>query len=254
MKEPTENPIQVADRLFQTLELLATCPPMSLMELSQTLGLNKSTMHRILNSLVYMGYAKQENNSLKYTLTHRICELSNQFMHQTNIIPMVRPYLQELVNLSGETIHLVQMDQNSAIYIDKMESTQNSIRLVSKVGKSIPLYCSAVGKAMLANMGDDVIKEIWNNSDIRALTPQTIVDFKDFMNEIDRVRKNGYALDLEENELGVRCIAVAISNYQNQPNYAISISAPVTRMGRRRILELAEFVWDVKKRLRNELR
>ncbi len=252
MKPSTENPIQVADRLFQTMELLATNPPMGLMDLSHSLELNKSTMHRILTSLIYLGYVTQETPSGKYTLTQRICDIASQFAKQTDVVSSVRPILEDLANHFRETVHLVQIEGDTAIYIDKIDSPKNLIPLSSKIGESIPLYCTGVGKALLADLSDDDIKDVWQNKSPEPQTANTITDYFDFMEEIERIRKNGYALDLEEYETGVRCIAISLDGYIKRSHYAISISAPVRRMDRDRIMELSEYMWKLKKQLQQE--
>lgn len=247
-----KNPIQVADRLFHTLEVLAETGPTGLMELSSILSLNKSTVHRILNSLIYMGYVKQNAETSKYSLTYKIWDLANQLLTQNDIVDIARPHLKELVGKCGETVHLVQVDGLKAVYIDKVESYTNSVRMVSKVGKSIPLYCSGVGKALLAEMNSADVREIWDKSDIKTLTPHTITTFEVLQKRLAQVRTQGYALDDEENELGVRCIAACIKDYKGKPKYAFSISAPVGRMSDERIAELAKDVLNTQKKLEAE--
>lgn len=251
-KETEKNPIQVADRLFQALELLARSGPAGLMELSSALSLNKSTAHRVLNSLIYMGYVKQNQDTSKYSLTFKIWDLANQLLMQNDIVEIARPHLKELVSKCEETVHLVQADGTKAVYIDKVESYSNSVRMVSKVGKSIPLYCSGVGKALLAEMEPDMVKEIWDKSEIKPLTAHTITDFETLQERLQQVRASGYALDDEENELGVRCIAACIKDYKGKPKYAFSISAPLTRMSDERIAQLAKAVLDTQKKLEAE--
>lgn len=251
--ESKKNPIQVSERIFNTIECLAQNGAMGLQELSSKLNLNKSTVHRILNSLIFMEYARQDAESSKYSLSFKICGLANQILAQNNIIDIARPYIKELSAASGETVHLVQIDGNNAIYIDKVEASKNSVRMISMVGKSIPLYCSGVGKAMLADMPDEKIESIWKHSSIQQLTKYTITKYVDFIKLIEETRKTGYAIDNEENELGVRCIAVALKGYNGKSTHAISISAPKDRMSNNRILELKELILKTKKQIENEL-
>ena len=126
------------------------------------------------------------------------------------------------------------------------------MRLVSMVGKSIPLYCSGVGKAMLADMPDEKIRSVWEQSDIRKITEYTITDLTDFQEEIRKIRRNGYSLDNEENEPGVRCIAVSLKSFQGKPSYALSISAPKDRMEDSRIEELKEMILNTKEKISQE--
>lgn len=248
-----KNPIQVSERIFNTIECLAKYGPMGLLELSKELNLNKTTVHRILNSLICMDYARQDPESLKYSLTFKFCGISNQILAQNNMIDLARPYLKELAEQTGETVHLVQIDGTQAVYIDKVEASHNSVRLVSKVGKSIPLYCSGVGKAMLADMSDDKIRNIWEKSIIRKLTEYTVTDFMEFQKLIAQIRQDGYALDNEENELGVRCIAVSLKNYKSKPSYAISVSAPKDRMSDERLQEIRKQILTAKENIQREM-
>lgn len=244
-----KNPIQVADRLFLVMEILAETGPVTLAELCSHLDLNKSTVHRLLSSLIYMEYVKQDSETGKYALSFKLLNLSNKLLSHIDILDTVRPCLRKLSAEIGETVHFVQLDGLDAVYICKEESQQNSIRMVSKVGSRIPLYCSGVGKAMMADMDSTRIQTIWYDSDIKKLTPHTIIDYTQFLEKIKEVSTKGYALDDEENELGVRCIAVSIPDYKGRTKYALSVSAPIGRMSDERIEELAKIVLEVKEEI-----
>lgn len=237
-----KNPIQVAGRLFETLELLVDRGSIGLMDLSSELKLNKSTAHRVLNSLIYMGYAKQNETDGKYEPTFKIVDMANRIMSKVDVVRLVRPYLRKLMEATGETVHFVERDGQDAVYIDKVECFHNGIQMVSRIGSRIPLYCSGVGKAMVAQMDPWEAEEIWNSSRIEKLTPCTITDFEQFQKELQDIRGRGYALDNEENEVGVRCIACSLKDAMGKARYAFSISAPVSRMDQERIRRLAEYV------------
>lgn len=253
MEETTKNPIQVAERLFQVIELLAEHGPMGIMELSGLLGFHKSTTHRLVTSLQYMGYIRQDEESLKYALSLKFLDIGSRILEQTNMAALIHPALKKLSEQTGETVHLVQREGIEAVYIDKVESTASSIRMVSRVGSRIPLYCSGVGKALLAELPDPQIRTVWDSSEIRRLTPHTITSFDALMERIGEVRERGYALDDEENEEGVRCIAVSLRDYHKEPVYALSISAPVGRMTDERILELRDRVLAFREELSKTL-
>lgn len=249
-----KNPIQVADRLFGTMELLAENGSAAVSEVSETLGLNKTTAHRVLASLVYMGYARQNEESGRYEPSLKIVGISNKIMNHLDIVQIVRPYLRKLMEITDETVHFVERDGTDAVYIDKVESYRNGIQMVSRIGSRIPIYCSGVGKAMVSAMDDmQEARDIWERSDVRALTPYTITDFDTFRKELDQIRERGYALDNEENEDGVRCIAVSLRSYTNQIKYAFSISAPVSRMGNERIRELAGYILEIKRQIEEKI-
>lgn len=248
-----KNPIQVSERIFHTIEYLAQYGPTGLADLSRDLGLNKTTVHRILNSLICMDYVKQDAETLKYSLSFKFCNIATQILAQNNIIDLVRPYIKELSELTGETVHLVQIDGTQAVYIDKVEASHSSVRLVSKIGKSIPLYCSGVGKALLADMTNEKICEIWSQSCIRSLTEYTVTDFDAFMKLIEDIRIKGYALDNEENELGVRCIAASLPSFHGSTKYAISISAPKDRMTDEQLTAFSQQLLDIRKKILREI-
>lgn len=249
MRKEDKNPIQVADRLFGAVELLAKNGPLGLTELSNELKLNKSTAHRVLNSLIFMGYVRQTEENGKYSLTFKLTELANQMMSKVDIVHIVRPHLVRLMELTGETVHFVERDGVEGVYIDKVEACANTVQMVSRIGSKIPLYRSGVGKAMAARMSNPEVKKLWEESTIVRTMPYTITDYDDFMKNLEEVRERGYALDNEENEAGVRCIAVSLPVHNQPARYAFSISAPVGRMDNDRIRELAAYVLDARKRI-----
>lgn len=245
-KEDAKNPVQVAQRIFQVIEALSITGPAGLMELSNSLGLHKSTAHRLLTSLAFMGYVRQDEETGKYMLTFKIVELSSRVLGQLDVPSLVHPCLKKLMEQTGETVHLVQRDGNDAVYIDKVEALSGTVRMVSRVGSRIPLYCSGVGKAILAMMKDGQVRDIWQASKISSLTEHTIISLEKLYPVLAAVRKNGYAMDDEENEIGVRCIAAAVPDYKGHPKYAFSISAPAGRMTAGRVEELAGYVLEMK--------
>ena len=248
-----KNPIQVAGTLFQALELLADTGSIGLMDLSATLSLNKTTAHRVLNSLIYMGYAKQDPATGKYEPTFKIVDIANRIMSKVDIVQTVRPYLRKLMEASGETVHFVERDGTDAVYIDKVESFNNGMQMVSRIGSRIPLYCSGVGKAMLAQMDSWEAEEVWNASGVSPLTEHTITDYGKFQQELAQIQQRGYALDNEENQIGVRCIACSLKDPAGIPKYAFSISAPTSRMNDERIRELAFYVLEAGKEMAESL-
>lgn len=248
----SKNPIQVVDRVFNVIEVMSSTGPIGLIELSNILNLHKSTTHRLLNSLAYMDYVKQDEETGKYILTFKLLEIANRSLEHNDIYPIAHKYLKKLSMKTGETIHLVQQHGIDAVYIDKVESKVNSVRMTSKVGSRIPLYCSGVGKAILASLSNEEVTQIWNNSDIHKLTPYTITTLESLFNRLEEVRKNGYALDDEENEEGVRCIAACILDYRGRAKHAFSLSAPTSRMSDERIKELIPDVLELKDELSKE--
>ncbi len=249
----TKNPVQSAERIFQVAEMLAEHGEMGLMEISAALGLHKSTVHRLLMSLVYMGYAKQDAETQKYMLSYKIVSMAGKILDRMDILKVAKPYMERLSDLSGETVHLVQREENNILYIYKIEAKVGTIRMVSHVGMVHPMYCSGVGKAIMATLPEKEVKQIWNESIIEKKTEHTITDYEEMKKVLAEVRECGYALDDEENEQGVRCIAASLRDYHNEVRYAFSISGPVSRMTRERVEELSVDVKKVQEELSREL-
>ncbi len=252
-EKETKNPVQSAERIFQVMEMLADNGEMGLMELSAALGLHKSTVHRLLMSLVYMGYAKQDEVTQKYMLSYKVVNMAGKVLERTDILQIAKPYMERLSDLSGEAVHLVQREGNNILYIYKIEAKVGTIRMVSHVGMVHPMYCSGVGKAIMATLPEEEVKQIWNESVIEKKTEKTITDYAKMREVLEEVQKNGYALDDEENEKGVRCIAACLHGYQKEVKYAFSISGPTSRMTREHVKELAVDVLKVQKELSGEL-
>lgn len=252
MEPENKNPIQSAERIFLVLETLADCPPVGLVELSNRLKLHKSTVHRLLSSLIFMGYVKQDDETDKYMLTFKLVKLSSKILSRMDVLSIAHPFMEQLALKCQETVHFVQRDGTDMIYLDKVEPPivrESSIRMASQVGLSRPMYCSGVGKSVLAELPNQTIEEIWKNSIIEKKTEHTIITLNDLFKELELVRQHGYALDREENEIGVTCIAACIFTYQQFPKYAFSISAPTSRMTAERIQELAADVLNAQKKL-----
>ncbi|MCI8610229.1 MAG: IclR family transcriptional regulator [Firmicutes bacterium] len=259
-----KNPIQVADRLFQVLETLAKNDPLTLGELQQIIPLNKTTLHRLLASLAYMGYVKQDGVTGKYAPSLKLATLANHMIQHIDILELIRPHMKRLCEETGETVHFVQLEGWEAVYIAKEESLRNTVRMVSRIGSRIPLYCSAVGKALLAHMEPSQVEILWQQSEVRPLTPHTITDYALLCQTLNQVRKQGYAVDNEENELGVRCVAVSLQMAQTLDTpasaalanplsqYAISVSGPVSRMTEERTSHIASLLLNMKKQFRQQ--
>ena len=252
-EKEVKNPVQSAERIFQVLEMLADHGEMGLMELSTALGLHKSTVHRLLMSLIYMGYAKQNEKTQKYMLTYKLVNMSGKILDRMDIVEIAKPYLERLSHISGETVHLVRRDGSDILYIHKIEAKVGTIRMVSRVGMIHPMYCSGVGKAIMATLPEKEVKKIWDASVIERKTDKTIVRYEDMLITLEEVRKNGYALDDEENEEGVRCIAASLRGHGKSVKYAFSVSGPSSRMTKERVEELAVDIKKVQVELSREL-
>ena len=237
MAEPSS--VQSLDRAFDLLELLCRSHGgMTIGALSAETGLHKSTVHRLLASMCQRGYVQRDAATSIYRASMRLCELSSYIMDNLDMVDIVRAPLEALGRQTEETVHLAMQEGRDIVYIHKVERGSGAIRMFSRIGMRRPLFCTGVGKAILATWPDSEVQAVWTQSDVHPWTAHTIVEEQAFFEEIERVRQRGYAIDNEENELGIRCIAAALPDYSGRATYAISLSAPAGKMTDARIAAL----------------
>lgn len=249
------NPVQSADRIFRVMETLCEDGPCSLMDVARKLDLNKTTAFRLLSSLVYMGYAAQDVDTLKYHMTLKLTNLSGKVLSRFDILKTATPLLDELMLNTHEAVHLVRRTGNFISYLYKSEPVDEdtSVRLTSYVGMVSPMYRTGLGKAILGTLPLEETKRIWDESEIIIRTKYTIGTFEGLLEELDKSRSRGYYLDDQENELGVRCIAIPVYDYTGKADYAISVSALLSRMDDERLPVLANMLHKVGAKLEEEL-
>nr|WP_197970039.1 IclR family transcriptional regulator [Mesobacillus harenae] len=206
-------------------------------EIAKQIDINKSSVYRILSTLAQYGYIEQDMDTGRYKLGYKFLEISSKLLDSIDIRAEARPYLLELEQVTNEVIHLVVYDQGEVVYIEKLEGNE-TLRMHSKVGKRAPMHCTSVGKAILANLPSNIVMEILDRKGLPVHTDKTIINKDAFLKELEMVRRKGYALDLEENEYGITCIAVPIFDHLGKAVSAVSISGPSIRMTEERIEQL----------------
>ena len=254
MKKVNPNyPIKVLNKTLSILEiLLQHGSAMNMTEISEKLGLYPSTIHRILDTLKYWGYVEQDPNTQKYQLGLKLLELGMAKFHQMDLVGEAAPYLKELVKECNETVHLGVLEEGEVMYLAKEESSQ-TIRMISYVGKRAPVYCTSLGKVLLAYLSEEGRKKILDEKELTRFTENTITDKSKLKKELDKVRKQGFALDSEENEKDICCIAAPIRNYQGKVIAAISISGPVYRIDINKQNHLKKVLIETSKKISKRL-
>ena len=245
--------VQVLDRAVAILELLSnTSKEMSLGELTSAIGLHKSTVHRLL--MVMESHRLVDKSALHghYRLGMRLFELGSLAVANLNLRERARPRLEWLVAQTGETVHLCVLDRNEMLYIDKLEP-ERSVRLATKIGRRVGIHCSAVGKAVLACMTGPSARALLGGLELPQYTPHTITVLEELLLEVDRTRERGYAMDNEEHEEGVRCLAAPIVDENGKPVAAISISGPSFRFSETSSASYAEALRGVAQELSAKL-
>src|ERR1700732_1243918 len=199
-----------------------------------------STVHRFLANLEGAGFLNCSDDGV-YHLGIACFSIGQAALGQLDIRRLSLPYLQELNQQTRETIHLTVRHGLSAVYVEKLDSPE-PLRIHSRIGAAVPLYCTAVGKVMLAYMPDEERKKILPQLGLKRLTPNTVGSRRELEGELYRVRKNGYACDLEEHEMHIRCVAAPIWDHTGSVQSSLSITAPVVRMPVNRLRQLAPLI------------
>jgi len=188
-------------------------------------------VHRILKRLVDHGYARAEGDGV-YVLGPRILAMAGQMLHRLDPGPLALPVLRALHTDVGLTVHLAVLDDDHATYVEKLVDPALPYRTASRVGGSIPLHCTAIGKALLAAMPPPDARALLAGQKLARRTPNTLVTPADLRAELDRVRERGFAIDDEENERNIRCVGAAVLDHRGRPAWAISVSALTVELGR----------------------
>ncbi len=235
--------VQSVERTFAIIEALSKTEKGAMLgELSSATDLNKSTVHRLLNSLILMGYVSKTSENSRYFLTMKMFEVGSRIIRETNHLENSKPYLIKLSSETGEAVHMVVQDGKDIVYIFKVDSGNNSVRMSSRVGMRSPMYCTAVGKAILAHLSDDEVDKIWNESKVVSRTKNTITALDELKRQLEMIRENGYAVDDEENESGVMCVGASIIDYADKVVGAFSVSVPMIRMDTNRLKSISALV------------
>lgn len=212
----------------------------TLTELATVLGYDKSTVLRLCTPLVEAGLLQREPLSSRFTLGRGTLQLGQDYLEGLDLHAVASPHLTRLLKMTGSTCHLVVRDGLSVVYIDKRENTA-VVRMASRIGHRLPLYCTAVGKAILASAPADLTKAVIM-AGLEPRTTKTLVTADALRAQLSVIRRQGYAIDDGENEPDVRCVGAAVFDHQEVVIGAVSVSALASHTPPRRVRELGELV------------
>lgn len=222
-------------------------------DISKKTSLSKSTVHRLLTTLLSEGYVMQVPQSKKYILGNRMLKMVLSFSDQLDLRKVARPHLEKLSEKIRETVHLVQLDGLHGVYIDKIDSLE-SVGVRSSVGKKVMLHCTGSGKILFAHMSKEMREQVYKKVGLIQYTEYTITDRLKMEEELCSIRKNGYSVDRLEKDEGVCCIAAPIHNTEGQVIAACSISGPKFRFSVENAEALKDEVIEVGKLISEDLR
>ena len=220
-------------------------------KLAELTGLNVTTTHRIANLLVKRGYLRQTQKGGKYSLGSKFLEFYAGYGETTKIRELALPFLENIHKTVGESVNLAVFDSGQVVYIEHIAS-HYSLRTFTEVGNRVPCYCTGVGKIFLAHMPTDKVDAIVSGKLYRQ-TSNTITDIDVLKKQLQGIRQTGLAIDDEENEVGVRCIAAPVKNFNGDVIAAVSISGPSARLSIQKLFSLGPSLKDCGLKISREM-
>ncbi|PRY58240.1 IclR family transcriptional regulator [Knoellia remsis] len=194
-----------------------------LSDIARHTGLPVSTVHRILQELVTAGWAREEEGRT-YVLGARLLSLPSRTTGSEDLARLARPQLRRLCEESGRTVHFAMLDGDQLVYVDKLEGTR-AYAMRSRIGMTLPLHCTAIGKAVLAQLPDAEVRQVARRAGLPPLTPRTMTDATVLLRHLAKVRTRSFAVDDEENEPHTRCVGAAVVNHRGEPIGGVSVSS-----------------------------
>lgn len=233
--------VQSVDRVLDIIEVLSTEQDgLGVTTIANKVGLHKSTAHRLLTTLANRGYVAKTGDG-NYKIGLKLIEAVSCYINSLELQTEARPYLMQLTGELGLTSHLGILDRDMVVYIEKMDVV-SSIRMYSQIGLRMHSYCSSLGKCLLSNYSKEELNGIMKDCSFIKFTNNTIGSMEELHKEINKVRKQGWAMDNEEYEIGHRCIGAPIYDYKGDIIAAISASGPKNLIKDDRIQDVANAV------------
>ncbi len=239
---PERYRIQAIERAVALLNsFTADEPELGVTELAGRVGLHKSTVHRFMVNLEAGGFVERSPRSGRYRLGLRVLELGGLVMQRMNLWEEALPFLEELVGDTGETGHLAVLEDGEAIYIERVEA-RRALRINAAVGTGYPAHATNLGKVLLADLPPTSVGRIVEKRGLARFTPNTITTRLALDEELERIREQGFGIDDEEYDEGLRCIGAPVFDHSGRAIAALGIGGPANRVTPERVEPLAERV------------
>lgn len=240
-------------KVLDIIEAVAESGSMGIREISGLTGFPPPTVHRITSTLVERRYLKQNPVSRRLSLSIRFLELGTKVQEHFNLTEIARPHLEKLMSETRESVNLAVQDGDHVAYMDHVRSDYTMLQLFTKPGARVPLYCTGVGKLFMSEWTPFEVDEYLKRTTLIPFTSHTLVDRSRLLDELDRIRKQRYAVDHEEMEQGVRCVAALVVDHRKKPVAAVSISGAAMRITPGKTKSLAKSVKACSRAISKEL-
>lgn len=223
--------IESISRAIDILEVLTEQRDFGLVELALRTGLSPSTTHRVLATLAVRGYVRRNPESGRYQLSHRVLYLAGGMERwDARLRVVARPYMERIHKVCHETTNLVVLEGPNIVYVDQMAGSR-SVRMFAEPGRRVPAHATAAGKALLAFSDRETVDRVLDGVSLERFTVHTITTRTRLLRELSRVRATGFALDREEYEGAVTCVAAPLFDHGGEVAGALSVSGPTGRLG-----------------------
>lgn len=239
MSDKPKYPVQTVGNAIEILDILAkdmSNRGVGVTDISREMNMGKSSVHRILDTLLYYGYVIKDAETSRYRLGWGLYTIGQRVPQQNQIFSLDSAYLIELSKKTGETVNLGVRDRDEVIIISKLEGTNAGLRVGIQVGEHEPIHATALGKMLIADMTDNDVAEIMGeNAVFHKFTDNTISDARELLQDLKQVRAKGYSVDNQEFAVGMICIAMPIRDYTGNIIAAVSVSSPSNHLNDERI-------------------
>lgn len=233
-----EKQMNAVMRTISILEALSEVEGTNLENLSKITELPKATLLRFLSTLISLGYVHRDGADM-YHLTLKMFSVGSRSLRHMDLINTAKPFARKLCQELGETVHMGILEGDNAVYVLKEESSY-TLRMYSRVGKVIPLYCTAIGKIFLSQMNEQELEEYFRKNPLKPFTPKSIRTHHALIEELERTRQRGWAIDNEEHEENIFCIGAPVRDYSGNIIAAMSVSWPIFRFNKDSFQTIAE--------------
>jgi len=250
--DPGFATVKSADRALVVLELLAGREPMRLMDIADELGMPRSSTSNLLRTMALRRFVETTEDGRRYRIGSRVRELARASEREGDLVSLAQPLMDRLVEQTGETVQLAQLEAMEVVYLAISESP-HPMKLVSEVGKRLFAHGTGVGKTLLAQLDPDEAARRLRSVELPRFTPATIVDVDDLLDELREIAARGWGTDDEEYVLGCRCVAMPVHGPRGDAIAAMSVSIPTPRyddeVGERALAALGEAVGELSRQL-----
>jgi len=236
----------------EIVEFLVSAGETDLGTIARELRLPKSTVRRLLLTLISIRYVEQNPQNSNYRISRMFVELGLRVMEHYDFVHVSRPFMLGLAEKTGETVNLGVLDGLEIVCLDQV-SSKHSLRQDQPLGSRVLSYCTSFGKSILAYLSEDELDHLFRDRPLQTLTTKSLRTYEDLKRELKLIRTRGYAVDDEEAVAGVRCVGAAIFNHHAKPVAGLSLAGPAIRITKNRIKELGPLLKDTAKAISERL-